>query len=32
MEWRVAEFAPSLPRKVKVSEKRVEELIESLAL
>lgn len=32
MEWRVAEFAPSLPRRVKVSEKRVEELIESLAL
>ncbi|MFK5923863.1 MAG: ATP-dependent RNA helicase HrpA [Verrucomicrobiota bacterium] len=31
MEWRVAEFAPSFPRKVKVSEKRVEELIDSLA-
>lgn len=30
MEWRVAEFAPSLPRKVKVSEKRVEDLIEAL--
>lgn len=30
MEWRVAEFAPSLPRKVKVSEKRVEALIDEL--
>ncbi len=30
MEWRVAEFAPSLPRKVKVSAKRVEAVMESL--
>lgn len=28
MEWRVAEFAPSFPRKVKVSEKRVQEFLE----
>ncbi|MBT8038171.1 MAG: ATP-dependent RNA helicase HrpA [Verrucomicrobiae bacterium] len=30
MEWRVAEFAPSFPRKVKVSEKRVASMIEDL--
>ncbi|MCF6314150.1 MAG: ATP-dependent RNA helicase HrpA [Verrucomicrobiales bacterium] len=32
MEWRVAEFAPSLPRKGKVSEKRVEVVLEALGL
>ncbi|NWK56419.1 ATP-dependent RNA helicase HrpA [Verrucomicrobiaceae bacterium N1E253] len=31
MEWRVAEFAPSQPRRVKVSEKRVEEQLEQLS-
>jgi ATP-dependent helicase HrpA len=30
MEWRVAEFAPSMPRRVKVSEKRVEDCLEGL--
>ncbi len=30
MEWKVAEFAPSFPRKVKVSEKRVEESLDFL--
>lgn len=30
MEWRVAEFAPCQPRRVKVSEKRVEDLIAAL--
>jgi len=32
MEWRVAEFAPTFPRKVKVSEKRVEDLIDTIKL
>ena len=30
MEWRVAEFAPSMPRKVKVSEKKVQVLFDEL--
>ena len=30
MEWRVAEFAPSQPRKGKVSQKRIEQMVESL--
>ncbi|MBK1854077.1 ATP-dependent RNA helicase HrpA [Verrucomicrobiaceae bacterium 5K15] len=30
MEWRVAEFAPSLPRKIKVSEKKIETAMASL--
>lgn len=30
MEWRVAEFAPGFPRKVKVSEKRIEALLDGL--
>lgn len=32
MEWRVAEFAPSQPRRVKVSEKRVEDCLEAARL
>ncbi len=28
MEWRIAEFAPSFPRKVKVSEKRIEKALD----
>ena len=27
MEWRVAEFAPNSPRRVKVSQKRIEEMV-----
>ena len=30
MEWRVAEFAPSLPRKLKVSQKRIELIMDDL--
>jgi len=30
MEWRVAEFAPSFPRKIKVSEKLVENVLDDL--
>ena len=30
MEWRVAEFAPSQPRRIKVSEKRIEKLMDEL--
>lgn len=32
MEWRVAEFAPNMPRRVKVSEKRVEEVLERVGI
>ena len=30
MEWRIAEFAPSFPRKVKVSEKRIQVMFDEL--
>ena len=30
MEWRVAEFAPSQPRRVKVSEKKIETMLEGV--
>lgn len=30
MEWRVSEFAPSFPRKMKVSEKRIEQAMADL--
>ncbi|MFK7911334.1 MAG: hypothetical protein AB8F34_12145 [Akkermansiaceae bacterium] len=30
MEWRVSEFAPSFPRRVKVSEKRIEQAMADL--
>jgi hypothetical protein len=30
MEWRVSEFAPGFPRKVKVSEKRIEQMMADL--